>query len=66
MMHDDAPQSDEEVEAGLPDVVMTAVFQSSRLGAAWYDSARGEVRRLHTPRTLAGACEARNWWPPRY
>lgn len=51
--HDDELQSDEEAEESLPDVVMAAVFQSSRLGVAWYDSARGEVRTSQTPQETA-------------
>ena len=42
--YEDAQQSEEEADAGLPDVVMAAVFQSCRLGVAWYDCARGEAR----------------------
>lgn len=34
-------------EVPLAEVVMAAVFQSSRLGVAWYDSANGEVRDSH-------------------
>ena len=46
---DEGREADDEVEEGSPpDVIMAAVFQSSRLGVAWYDSAHGEVRCSHT------------------
>ena len=33
-----------EQDEAVSDVWMTAVFQKSRLGVAWYDSEHGEVR----------------------
>lgn len=44
----DSVDDDEDGEEVPPaEVVMAAVFQSSRLGVAWYDSANGEVRDSH-------------------
>lgn len=47
--YNDELHTGDEAEEGLPDVVMAAVYQNSRLGVAWYDSARGEVRHPKMP-----------------